>query len=281
MRKTLKILVLAIIIATLFTTTNVFAAESGKTLTNISVTTEPKKKEYAENEKFNPEGMVITATYSDNTKKQVTNYTYSPNTSLQMSNKEILISYTENGVTKTASQKITVKSALKGLILNKTDVTLSLNSLQFLSVFVKANPNGATLPKLVWSSSDPKIVNVTPDETTTTAIFTPVSAGKATVTVKTDDGKYSATCNVTVKAQVLETVTVNGEKTKNTTTENNKATTSNTSAKNTNKNTSTDNTAKKASALPKAGLQSCIAIIFVIAIVAFVSYKKYDNYKDI
>lgn len=283
MKKTLKILVLAIIIATFCTITNVFAAEeTTKTLTNISVTTEPKKKEYAENEKFNPEGMVITATYSDNTKKQVTGYTYYPNGSLSVNNSEIEISYTEGGVTKKTSQKVTVKTALTGLKLNYKDITLALNSLQTWGLVVSANPNGATIPELVWSSSDPKIVTVTPGETGGNATLKPVSVGKATITVKTTDGKYSATCNVIVSDGTLENVNTNQTQVKNTTTTKNTTTNTNSKATtNTAKNTSTDNTAKKISALPKAGLQSCIAIIFIIAIVALVSYKKYNNYKDI
>lgn len=279
MKKTLKILVLAIIIVALCTITNVFAAEeSTKTLTSISVTTEPKKKEYVEKENFNPEGMVITATYSDNTKKQVTDYKCYP-TSLSIDDKEIEISYTEGGVTKKTSQKITVTTALKGLILNFKDITLSLNSMEIWGLTVAANPNGSTIPKLVWSSSDPKIVTVTQTDGNISATLKPISVGKATVTVKTADGKYSATCNVTVSDGKIENVNTNEKDTNKVNTTNSKPTTNSTKA--TTKNTSTDNTAKKAAALPKAGLQSCIAIIFVIAVVAFISYKKYNNYKDI
>lgn len=86
------------------------------TLSKIEIITEPSKKEYTEGEKFNPSGMVIKATYSDNSSKIITdNITYSPNTdtALTTSNKLITISYIENGVSKTATQAITVNAKNK------------------------------------------------------------------------------------------------------------------------------------------------------------------------
>ena len=77
-------------------------------LENIAITKAPTKTAYQVGEKFDKTGMEITANYSDGSKKVVTNYTVTPSTALKTSNTSITISYTENGITKTATQKITV-----------------------------------------------------------------------------------------------------------------------------------------------------------------------------
>ena len=52
------------------------------TLSKIEITSNPKKTVYEEGEVFNINGMVVTATYSDNTTKIITGYTYSPSRAL-------------------------------------------------------------------------------------------------------------------------------------------------------------------------------------------------------
>ena len=87
------------------------AAPATKTLTGISVKTAPTKVTYNEGETFDATGMVIEATYSDSTKKDVTGYTYAPTAALTTSDTTITISYTEGGVNKTCTQAITVNAA--------------------------------------------------------------------------------------------------------------------------------------------------------------------------
>ena len=55
-------------------------------------------------------------------------------------------------------------------------------------------PDGLSLSDLVWSSSDDGIVKVSSN-----GKLTAIKAGNATITVKSIDGKYSATCLVSVK----------------------------------------------------------------------------------
>lgn len=52
--------------------------------------------------------MEVTAYYSDNTSAVVTNYTYSPSGILPYGTTQVVISYTEGGITATATQAITV-----------------------------------------------------------------------------------------------------------------------------------------------------------------------------
>ena len=63
-----------------------------------------------EGEVFDAKGMQITAKYSDGTEKDVTESIVYSKEPLKTTDKEIEISYTENGVTKTVKQKITVKA---------------------------------------------------------------------------------------------------------------------------------------------------------------------------
>ena len=82
-------------------------------LEDIEITKAPNKTEYIEGEYFNPAGMEVTAVYSNGDRVVVNDYTYSPNGALKLSNKEIVISYTENEVSKTTTQAITVNKLLK------------------------------------------------------------------------------------------------------------------------------------------------------------------------
>ena len=79
-------------------------------LTGISVATMPAKTNYAVGNTFDPTGMVVVATYETGRKKEVTNYTYSPKTLNTVGTRTVTISYTENGVTKTTTLSVTVKS---------------------------------------------------------------------------------------------------------------------------------------------------------------------------
>lgn len=80
----------------------------GKEVSSIAITTAPTKTSYTAGETFNTTGMVVTATYADNTSEAVTNYTFSPSGALASTDETVTISYTSGGATKTATQAITV-----------------------------------------------------------------------------------------------------------------------------------------------------------------------------
>ena len=75
------------------------------TLVSIAITTAPTKTTYYEGDLFDTTGMVITATYSNTTTKNITDYTVSPSTALATTDTIVTITY--NG--KTAEQTITVQ----------------------------------------------------------------------------------------------------------------------------------------------------------------------------
>ena len=79
-------------------------------LSNVSITAAPTKTTYNAGEKFETAGMVVTATYADGTEKAVSNYVISPDGALTESNTSIRITYTENGVSKFATQTVIVNA---------------------------------------------------------------------------------------------------------------------------------------------------------------------------
>ena len=78
-------------------------------LTSIAVTTQPTKKTYNVGEYFSKSGMVVTAYFDDGSSSVITGYSYSPTSALNMSTKTITISYTHEGITKTATVSITMR----------------------------------------------------------------------------------------------------------------------------------------------------------------------------
>ncbi len=95
----------------------------------------------------------------------------------------------------TAKCVITVKEKLR---LNQESVLISNNVCPEIKVV--EYPNGVTADDLVWSSSNDDVAYVNEDN-----VVTPLHYGKTDITVSTVDGKYSATCEVTVEASFVIT----------------------------------------------------------------------------
>ena len=78
---------------------------TGKALSSITITTKPTKMNYTVGEILDPTGLVVTATYNDTTKAVVTGLVSYDGTafSAASNSKSVKVSYTENGVTKTAN----------------------------------------------------------------------------------------------------------------------------------------------------------------------------------
>ena len=97
-------------------------------LTSIEITKQPTKVNYTAGEAFDPTGMVVTANYNDKSKKDVTKAVeitaggtaVTPEDGTAVTGEQnVTISYTEGGITETATQKITVinPSTPKGAML--------------------------------------------------------------------------------------------------------------------------------------------------------------------
>ena len=85
--------------------------EEPKTLTEIYIENGPTKTVYTEGENFDKSGMKVMARYSDNSTEEITNYTIVGGTNLTTDTTSITIQYTEDGITRTTTQNITVNKA--------------------------------------------------------------------------------------------------------------------------------------------------------------------------
>ncbi len=94
--------------------------------------------------------------------------------------------------------------SVTGVSLSKTSTSLYVGDNETLTATV--TPNDATNLNVTWESSDEDIVTV--DD----GVLSAIAVGTATITVTTEDGNKSATCEVTVNAIPTYTITwsVNG-----------------------------------------------------------------------
>jgi len=79
-----------------------------KKLSSIEITKAPTKTSYIEGQNFDATGMVVTATYDNGSTSNVTNYTITDGDNLTNEKTNVTISYTENDITKTTTQNITI-----------------------------------------------------------------------------------------------------------------------------------------------------------------------------
>ena len=83
-------------------------------LADITINTESVKVSYVLGEEFDSTGLVVTANYSDNTNKQVTNYTIDSSSfdKDRVGTYRILVSYSEDGIDDVKVFNVTVKDVL-------------------------------------------------------------------------------------------------------------------------------------------------------------------------
>ena len=170
-----------------------------KILTNLEITNEPNKTEYLVGETFDPDGMLVTATMDDGSQEEVTAYTISPDGELSVDDKEIIINYTLNGVTMTATQSITVEKRKQTIIIDKT------NLLELVyedgPVTLELLEDGDGMGGITWESSDSEVMSI---QGNTATIIKP---GTVTITAtKAGDDTYEEavdTLEVTIGKKVL------------------------------------------------------------------------------
>ena len=109
---------------------------------------------------------------------------------------------------KTATCEVTVKAKVypvESVSLDKTSYEMTEGDEFTLTATVK--PDNATNKNVIWSSSNNSVASVSSGKVTA------LKAGAATITVKTEDGSKTATCEVNVKAKVYPVESVSLDKT--------------------------------------------------------------------
>lgn len=135
-----------------FTVTAVQSITVVRRLLYIAITAPPAKTEYEEGEIFIPSGMAVQAYYNDSTSAIVTGYTWSPGGLLASENDTVTVLYTENGVTQTAVQAITVLSAISPVF--------GENSWDVIGEQARLIAAGGPIPK-GWKLGDIKVSTAT------------------------------------------------------------------------------------------------------------------------
>ena len=92
---------------------------------------------------------------------------------------------------------VTAPIAVTGVSLNKTSLDMYFGDTETLSPTIA--PATATNKAVTWESDDTKVATVSSD-----GLVTAVGIGTCTITVKTDDGDFTATCDVTVSIASID-----------------------------------------------------------------------------
>lgn len=129
------------------TCTTTLAVTVTHRLSAIAVTTKPNKLTYEYGDTLATTGMVVTASYSDSQTKTVTSYSCSPTTFSTVGNQVVTVSYTENGVTQTATFNITAnrKSVAKPTWKSNLTYTGSAQSVSSTSYWNNYNTSYMTI----------------------------------------------------------------------------------------------------------------------------------------
>ena len=127
-------------------------------------------------------------------------------TALKVGNATITAKTDDGGKTATCEVIVETKDIpVTGVTLDKTSYEMTEGDEFTLTATV--NPENATNKNISWSSSNPSVATVNNGK------IKALKAGTATITVKTDDGGKTATCEVTVNAMVYPVESISLDKT--------------------------------------------------------------------
>ena len=110
-----------------------------------------------------------------------------------------IITVTTQDGNKTATCNVTVYQPVTGITLNKSNTNITKGLSETLAATI--NPSDATNKNITWTSSSTSVATVD-----TTGKITAISEGTTTITATTEDGEFTATCEVTVSQPVIMTI---------------------------------------------------------------------------
>ena len=122
-------------------------------------------------------------------------------TAIKAGTATITVTTEDGGKTATCQVKVNAKVyKVESVSLDKTSITLTEGSSQTLTATV--SPSNATNKNVSWKSSNTSVATVS------NGVVTAIKAGTATITVTTEDGSKTATCQVTVKAKQINVTSI-------------------------------------------------------------------------
>ena len=178
---------------------------------------------------------------------------------------------------KTASINVSVskkdiestKVSVESVSLNKTKLNMEVGDRTNLVATI--NPSNASDKSVTWTSSNKNVATVSE-----TGIIKAIAEGKTTITVITEDGNKTASCEVTVtkKTNTADDIYKSDEDITPSKTTDTKTSTDTTK-------TNTKDTTTSENKLPNTGLRVFRVIITGIALIGIISYIRTRKYKDI
>ena len=180
------------------------SVEDKISLTSIEVT-KNSKTEYLVEEEFDSTSIEVTAFYSDESSKVVTDWTYSGfDSSAACETQTITISYTEEEITETTEIVIKIKNNEPKMELYETEgspIKTSYYSGEELSAYSF---------KITYSDLSSKIVSLT-DCTYTGYSSTEKPCAEAIITFTYTEGDISVSCNLSVEIKECSNVSISPE----------------------------------------------------------------------
>lgn len=177
----------------------------GIKLESIAITTPPNKTQYLAGETFNPAGMVVTATYSNGATLVATGYSYTPDGPLTDGVASVTITYTEGGISKSATQPITVIPAL---------VSIAVTTPPTTTTYEYGDAFSASGMVVTATMSDNSTKTVT-EYTTSPATFTALGSQNVTISYSENGITKTTTQPVTVERATITVPTQSGSLTYN------------------------------------------------------------------
>lgn len=161
----------------------------------LSIKQIPNKTSYKEGENFDKTGMILQVTYNDGTTKDIENYEITDGEDLKKDKNIITISYTENDVILKLRCSVNIeieepKEETK-VTLNKDTGTLDINGT--IKLMATITPIENATQKIIWKSEDENVATVNEN-----GVVKGANIGNTNITATTEDGKYTATCQMMV-----------------------------------------------------------------------------------
>lgn len=158
---------------------------------SIEITKQPVKTEYIEGQKIDTTGMIVTATYSDNTTSEIRGYEIDLKDELEISNEKVIVTYGE----KSAEFAITVKENT----VTKVEITKQPTKTEYIE-----GQNFEATGMIVKAT----YLDGTEKEITDYTIENGNELGKDVTEVEIKFGKFSAFVPVTVSENILVSIEV-------------------------------------------------------------------------
>ncbi|MBQ0009093.1 MAG: Ig-like domain-containing protein [Firmicutes bacterium] len=171
-----------------------------KTVTELKATGSLQQTSYYGGDSFNPAGLTITATYSDGSTGDVSSSVSWPN--LTVGQTSVTGTYGGCNVVIQGIKVIEPPTDVDGVTLNLNTATIHING--YVQLTPTISPKTAKNKNVTWSSSNSSVATVN-----SSGLVVGISEGNTTITVKTEDGDFTATCVVTVSGvQEDETIVI-------------------------------------------------------------------------